>query len=79
VREYLSDDGRVFDGRNDFHVPTATIANRNIDVEYLIVSLSLYALRVQVMAARRRAGVCDTSSEPYKVLQPDCNDFMLAM
>jgi hypothetical protein len=62
MRQDLFDDHRVFDAGDNFHRATAGLTGLDIDPEHALETLRLYALRVQVMAARWAAGVSHSSS-----------------
>jgi len=39
VLQYLADDGRIFDGGDDLYLAAATLADRNVDVEFPLEAL----------------------------------------
>jgi hypothetical protein len=62
VGEDLLDDGGILDASDDSHRPAAGRAGLDVDPEHPLEALRLYALWVQVIAARRSAGVGSSNS-----------------
>jgi hypothetical protein len=70
MRQYLPDHRRILDTGDDLHRTAAGLTGLNIDPEHALEALRLYALRVQLMAARRAAGLSSSTSSDAPRLAP---------